>query len=371
MRKSVPDDATCPICGRHFDPSESRGWCQNPSCGEWRHPSFPIDGDPDEPESPPESESTRSCPNCGNEVRDDANFCGQCGKPFTESGTPGDSIAECPDCGADLSQVPSDRLSNCPICLFDLTPMLGDSDDTELEQEELTECPNCGEDLSPIPSDMRVVCPGCRVDLEQALEDETDTAEPPEPEETTDIDTLDDIATGYVRRLGEAGITTVEELVRADPNELSASTGISARRIRGWVENAPIEPDDSSPRAEPTEPADTAEGVDLQDTRIQRSPRELVLEVMGREISVTDGQAVGREVRSAMVEAGAPEEDAVYVHRKHVRIDVEDESFYLTRLGENSLEINGQPVDKGARIPIEDGDDISFSDVVTATVSIR
>lgn len=368
MRKRVPDEATCPICGRYFDPSESRGWCQNPSCGEWRHPSFPIDGDPDEAESPPESESTRSCPNCGNQVRADANFCGQCGKPFKESETPGDSdIATCPDCGADLPQLPSEQLAQCPICLFDLS----DSDDADLKQEEITECPNCGEDLSPIPSDKRVVCPGCRVDLEQALEADA-TAKSPEPEETTDIETLDDIATGYVRRLRGAGITTVDDLVRADPDELSASTGISARRIRDWIETAPVEPGDSVPPDVPTESTDTVEDVvDQQDTRIQRSPKELVLEVMGQEISVTDGETVGREIRKAMVEAGAPEENAVYVHRKHVRIDVEDDSFYLTRLGENSLEINGQPVDKGNRIPIEDGDEISFSDVVTATVSVR
>jgi pSer/pThr/pTyr-binding forkhead associated (FHA) protein len=93
---------------------------------------------------------------------------------------------------------------------------------------------------------------------------------------------------------------------------------------------------------------------------------------MGQEITVTDGETVGREVRAAMVEAGAPEEDAVYVHRKHIRIDVTDDGeFVLTRLGENSLTVNGRTVEKGSQVRIADGDEIGFSDVVTATVSIR
>jgi predicted component of type VI protein secretion system len=92
---------------------------------------------------------------------------------------------------------------------------------------------------------------------------------------------------------------------------------------------------------------------------------------MGQELTVSEGSTVGREVREAMVDAGASEEDAVYVHRKHIRVEKDEHSYYLTRLGENSLTVNGETVEKGDAAWINDGDEICFSDVVTATVSIR
>ena len=474
MRNRVPDEATCAICGRHFDPSETRGWCPNPSCGEWQHPSFPIDESGSEgatgetgggAESP--STPTKPCPNCGNDVRADANFCKYCATQLTddEHDEPAEgsdetdaAVEQCPDCGADLSGIPSDRLSTCPICMFDLTPVIDDADGEEAAEpgHELTECPNCGEDLTPIPSEMRTVCPGCRVDLDEGLDADTgatgptpgesgsttpsgegrqqphqDTPQPPSrgtPQQhssgggsasdpaSTPIDATAGIADGYVQRLTDVGITTLGDLVASDPDTVSAKTGISARRIRGWIDDAPVDPEEirsrgsaggatpepsgqdtphqqdseggdrepasdhgepahhgSQPSGEaPGEPAGAGDsGLDQQETRIQRAPQDLVLDVMGQEITVTDGETVGREVRAAMVEAGAPEEDAVYVHRKHIRIDVDDDGFVLTRLGENSLTVNGRTVEKGSQVRIEDGDEIGFSDVVTATVSIK
>lgn len=402
MRNRVPDEATCAICGRHFDPSETRGWCPNPSCGEWQHPSFPIDATTRETEpggeaelDASESEPTKTCPDCGNEVRPDANFCKHCAYAFDDEERPqpdstpdeesgGEDELPCPDCGFDLSDIPRDQLSICPVCMYDVTPMLEGGDaETEAAREELTTCPNCGEDLSPIPSELRTVCPGCRIDLEEALEggaepgapptpdepaepDSTTVDEPPEPEsapasgdeeavpETAPIESVGAIEPGYGPRLEEVGVETLGDLLRADPDDVSAKTGISARRIEGWIEESGAEP--AEPVHEPTEFVDE---------------KELVLEVMGREVSVVDGQTVGSEVRSAMVEAGASEEDAVYVHRKHVRIDAAEGEFFLTRLGENNLEVNGQPVEKGDRVPIGDGDEINFSDVVDVTVAVQ
>lgn len=454
MRNRVPDEATCAICGRHFDPSETRGWCPNPSCGEWQHPSFPInksdtEGATAETSSGEESPSgpTKPCPNCGNDVRADANFCKYCATQLTddEHDEPAEgsdetdaAVEQCPDCGADLSGIPSDRLSTCPICMFDLTPVIDDADGEEAAEpgHELTECPNCGEDLTPIPSEMRTVCPGCRVDLDEGLDADTgatgptsgesgsttpsgegrqqpprDAQQPPSedtPQQqpagggsasdsaSTPIDATAGIADGYVQRLTDVGITTLGDLVASDPDTVSAKTGISARRIRGWIDDAPVDPEEvrsrgsagqepAGGRGEPAdhgtgsagesdgEPAGAGDsGLDQQETRIQRAPKDLVLDVMGQEITVTDGETVGREVRAAMVEAGASEEDAVYVHRKHIRIDVTDDGeFVLTRLGENSLTVNGRTVEKGSQVRIADGDEIGFSDVVTATVSIR
>lgn len=407
MRGRVPDEATCAICGRHFDPSETRGWCPNPSCGEWQHPSFPLEAgsaetEPTDQGSSGADEGMKTCPSCGNGVRVEANFCKHCAHPFdgkedepsTESGTAGavgsaasdegGDFLECPDCGADLSDVPADRLSRCPICMFELGPNFGEQkpesetapgarpeQESGPERAALADCPNCGEDLTPIPPEMRTVCPGCRTDLkqEQAPTDADGDA-------GTAVETVDAIEPGFEARLKDAGVETVGDLIGTDPDELSAKTGISARRIRGWIESASEESGESSRMEASGTAAGAADDTDddpvnVEETVIQPSRKELVFEVMGREISVTDGQTVGAEVRSAMVEAGAPEQDAVYVHRKHVRVDAEGGKFFLTRLGENSLKVNDRPVEKGNRVPLEDGDQVTFSNVVTATVSVR
>ena len=392
MRKRVPDEATCAICGRHFDPSETRGWCPNPSCGEWQHPSFPVDGGAGDAgdantEAAGGGEPTATCPECGNEVPESANFCDNCANPLDGGGAPepgGDAETgglQCPDCGFDLSGIPTEQLSTCPVCMYDVTPVLEEGDEDDAGGDEPAECPNCGEDLRHIPSDRRTVCPGCRIDLDETAA-RAQGAEPqrPEPEPSTDaedegkpIESVDAVATGYEPRLREAGVTTESDLLEADPDDLSTKTGISARRIRGWIEDAGGDAGGAvgSTTGGGDRTTDPAGGDDAGTTEIRRSPDELVLEVRGREVSVADGQTVGAEIRSAMVEAGASEQDAVYVHRKHVRIDATDGGFHLTRLGENSLEVNGRSVEKGERVPISDGDEVTFSGVVTATVSVR
>lgn len=72
-----------------------------------------------------------------------------------------------------------------------------------------------------------------------------------------------------------------------------------------------------------------------------------------------------------MVAGGAPEDDAVFVHRDHARVEREDDQFFLRRLWTNSLEVNGQPVARHERVRITTGDDVTFSGVVTTTVRIE
>jgi predicted component of type VI protein secretion system len=72
-----------------------------------------------------------------------------------------------------------------------------------------------------------------------------------------------------------------------------------------------------------------------------------------------------------MVEGGAPDDDAVYVHREHVRVEREGDSFYLVRLGQNSVKVNGDAVGQHDRAEIGNGDVVSFSEVVTADVRLE
>lgn len=97
----------------------------------------------------------------------------------------------------------------------------------------------------------------------------------------------------------------------------------------------------------------------------------VVFEVMGQDIRANPGDAIGREIRTAMVEGGAPDNDAVYVHREHVRVEQEGDTFYLVQLGQNSVKINGEPVGQHDRLPVESGDTVSFSEVVTADVRLE
>jgi hypothetical protein len=117
---------------------------------------------------------------------------------------------------------------------------------------------------------------------------------------------------------------------------------------------------------------DAGDPADVEmETQIQPPTPDVVLEVMGREIHVGDGDTIGREVRTAMVEGGVSDEDAVYVHREHARLDHVAGKCYLTRLGANSLKLNDEPVGEHERVELSNGDEVSFSEVVTASVRIE
>lgn len=92
---------------------------------------------------------------------------------------------------------------------------------------------------------------------------------------------------------------------------------------------------------------------------------------MGQEIRASPGDTIGREIRTAMVEGGAPDNDAVYVHREHARVEREGDTFYLVQLGQNSLKVNGELVGQHDRVPVTNGDAASFSEVVTADIRLE
>jgi hypothetical protein len=97
-------------------------------------------------------------------------------------------------------------------------------------------------------------------------------------------------------------------------------------------------------------------------------PDSLVLAVCDHQIAVGDGDRVGRDVRAALLDAGRPDEDAVRVHREHVRFVREADGFYLVDLGENPTRLNDRLLEKGDREPVGPGDELGFSDVVTGTI---
>ncbi|MFC7027816.1 zinc ribbon domain-containing protein [Halomicroarcula sp. GCM10025710] len=97
-------------------------------------------------------------------------------------------------------------------------------------------------------------------------------------------------------------------------------------------------------------------------------PESLVLSVLGTDIEVADGDRVGREVRAALTDAGRTEDEAVRVHREHVRFIREADGFYLVDLGDNPTKLNGRALTKGDREPVGPGDEVDLSGVATLTI---
>lgn len=62
---------------------------------------------------------------------------------------------------------------------------------------------------------------------------------PTEPEGGEDpVDSVSGIGSAYAKRLNEAGVESVADLLSADAAELADETGISEKRVRGWQDAA-------------------------------------------------------------------------------------------------------------------------------------
>jgi pSer/pThr/pTyr-binding forkhead associated (FHA) protein len=94
----------------------------------------------------------------------------------------------------------------------------------------------------------------------------------------------------------------------------------------------------------------------------------VTLSVRNREIQMSDGETLGREIRSIIIETGGDEDDAVRIHREHVRFEYENGQFHLVDLGVNPTVVNGDRLEQGDRVPVSTGDRIELSDVAQLRV---
>ena len=83
-----------------------------------------------------------------------------------------------------------------------------------------------------------------------------------------------------------------------------------------------------------------------------------------------DGDTVGRTVRSIVMNTGGDEDDALSIHREHVKFVREDGQFSLVALGRNPTVVNGESLDEGERTPVFEGDRIELSGVATVRVEM-
>ncbi len=108
--------------------------------------------------------------------------------------------------------------------------------------------------------------------------------------------------------------------------------------------------------------------VAAEETRVGPSGGTLVLATRGEEVEVADGDTIGRGLRRIIIETGGDENQAVRIHREHVRFFREDGQFYMVDLGTNPTRLNGRPLQKGDREPISAGDEIELSGVIGLVV---
>jgi hypothetical protein len=365
MSESTTSSVECPVCSEEFDPTAAGGWCTNSECGQWRYEGVdvgtvedstaetpaqsddPADEDretegevssPDSSVSPNETgDATPGETEVGGTDEPDAAASGRSDdgdgeranidiKPAirrVETGDDGEDATgtapedrgegpaetfDCPGCGAELDA----DASFCPSCGEDVSDY--DPTDEDETEEGLTECPSCGGEVEPEDS----FCAGCGENLDAHRGDDGLGAC---PSCGTDVEAADSFCPGCGEDL---------DAVR-DAGGGSKAKGTDATAQAG-------------------------------------SPESLVLATRGEELVVDDGDAVGRELRRLITESGGDQDDAVRIHREHVRFVRENGQFYLEDMGQNPTRLNNVDMEQGDRKPVGPGDEIELSGVITIEV---
>ncbi|QIO23372.1 zinc ribbon domain-containing protein [Haloarcula sp. JP-L23] len=358
---STGQTVKCPICGEEFDPTVAGGWCTNTECGEWQH-------------TDEESETEASSADGGDLLSQAAEASPTDDEPVQETGAAdaeastveqteaasdagpaagADGGANATDAGAsetdDLS-TGADTESEAPAGTADTAADdEGDTDATEAADDGLStiDCPDCGTELDADAN----FCVECGADVRD-VEPAAPLTECPSC--GTDVGETDSFCVECGENLDahrEEGKTEADDETETDSHGDDAETA------------TPAETD--------TEAEDAVEALEAQSDDESGSdpvPDSLVLEVRGREIPVEDGDTVGREVRAALTDAGRPEDEAVRVHREHVRFVRESDAFYLVDLGDNPTSLNGHTLQKGDRESVAPGDELELSGVATLTI---
>jgi predicted RNA-binding Zn-ribbon protein involved in translation (DUF1610 family) len=406
MSESTVETVECQLCGESFDPTDAGGWCTNPDCGEWKYAGAVLSDDPgagddgaddgvagdgeaeehdadadaedradradtdeqtgdatadgppttdaaDEPdisrpdaddaETDPEDAGAANEPSVGESdddaaVTDDTGTSGETADGEAGESEDVDSIVECVDCGTEV-----ERDANfCPTCGGEVVER------TPEAEGELTECPGCGSAVEPEDNfcascgedlaahrgaDELTACPDCGADVEEedafcaACGEDLDAHREAAADAGADGDAS-----------GQDGDDAADDAPSGDPGD-----GEKAGDAAG---DAGTEPGES----------------------VDAAPETLSLQAYGGSIDVADGDAIGREVRSLLADAGRPDDEAVRIHREHVRFVREGGQFYIVDLGDNPTAVDGRTLSKGDREPIGPGDEVTLSDVVTLTV---
>ncbi|NLV06376.1 FHA domain-containing protein [Haloarcula rubripromontorii] len=367
----------CPICDEDFDPTVAGGWCTNPDCGEWQHTDESAadfdtdDGVPDDADLIPEG-TDEADPADGRPIGVTGEHDTPDGHADDESDDESDDeasdtgAAEAGDETAGMTETATEQETDADTETENGTRPngSGDPDETdgtskqhgsepdedgetfdgtpEADDDAATiSCPDCDRELDADAN----FCAACGADVQDITPGDDGSLDA-----CPSCDTAVDDDASFCVNCGED--------LDAHRGERDTSTADSAAGS-------------STPDETARETAATGNAVDTlasQSTDDATVPDKLVLSVEGRDITVEDGDRIGREIRAALLDAGRPEDEAVRIHREHVRFDRQPEGYYVVDLGDNPTRLNETQLQKGDREPIQPGDELELSGVVTMTI---
>lgn len=374
---STKQSVECPICGDEFDPTVAGGWCTNTECGEWQYTEGGTEAD---------TTDTESIDSASDEPEDDG---------FASSAQDEDEDTEAVDlfedsddadeaAGGDDSEAAKADEAEDPVDdtgeADDVTEKADDTDDSIAADEtdetaERTEAAEATEaDEAEAAADDTADVEVAEADDASGVADDTAKAESTEKtHDTADADTIDcpdcgadlDADANFCVECG-ADVSAVSP--GSDELDACPGCGSDVEPKDNFCVNCGEDLDAHRGGTDDHDDAIDALEANASDDDSAETPASLVLEVEGREIHVDDGDTVGREIRAALTEAGRPDDEAVRIHREHVRFVRENDSFYLLDLGDNPTQINGQTLQKGDREPVGPGDELELSGVASVTV---
>jgi hypothetical protein len=337
MSESTSEGVECPICGEAFDPTAAGGWCTNPDCGEWQYLGEEVP-DPAESEAPAEDDGAAA----GEEDTTDADF-----EEASASEGPGDETAET------AADAEAEDVEAAPATAeADTAEAAGEGNEAEADADgRLGDEERAAEAEEPIGDDAVGSVDEAAED-ERAEDADEGTAAATCPDCGSSVDPGDNFCAscGADLRAGETLETCPgcgDEVEDGDSFCPNCGEDLEAAR-------ASLGGDDAVGDA----------GVSADD----ESPESLVVRARGEAVEIGDDQTLGREVRRILTETGGDEDDAVRIHREHVRFVREGGRFYLVDLGDNPTRLNDRQLAKGDREPVEPGDELELSGVVTLSV---
>ncbi|KOX91773.1 DNA-binding protein [Haloarcula rubripromontorii] len=363
----------CPICDEDFDPTVAGGWCTNPDCGEWQHTDESAadfdtdDGVPDDadliPEGTDEADPADGRPigvtdehdtpdgHADDESDDEASDTGAAEAGDETAGMTETATEQETDADTETENGTRPNGSGDPDETDGTSKQHGSEPDEDGETFDGTpeadddaatiSCPDCDRELDADAN----FCAACGADVQDITPGDDGSLDA-----CPSCDTAVDDDASFCVNCGED--------LDAHRGERDTSTADSAAGS-------------STPDETARETAATGNAVDTlasQSTDDATVPDKLVLSVEGRDITVEDGDRIGREIRAALLDAGRPEDEAVRIHREHVRFDRQPEGYYVVDLGDNPTRLNETQLQKGDREPIQPGDELELSGVVTMTI---
>ena len=364
MSAPTSEAVECPICGESFDPTAAGGWCTNPDCGEWQYLGEEV------PEPVSETPDADPADVEQSETETEADAADESAEPSADEPAPDTAESE-----EDATQDEGDEEEAGVTAAAE-----GDEADVSTPPDQAAATDSADEDGDETADgDAAAAIDEADATVEEdadvAVDEDADVAvEEPDGSKPEDVEAAAAAATA-TEACPECGtevdpgdnfcVNCGADLASAEPTlEECPGCGTAVDADASFC--ATCGEDLEAARAALAEGAEGA--TEAAEASAPAAPDTLVLRARGETVSVADDQTVGREIRRIVTETGGGDDEAVRIHREHVRFVREGGEFYLVDLGDNPTSLNDRRLSKGDREPVEPGDEIELSDVVTLTV---